>query len=320
MRKRHQVLIAAVVLSVLILGIVGIRNLVAGNGEGVCEMFLANGSMYYTNHKDTLYHYDNTLGKGKIVSKLNIRNAGKVIEDKGYIYYDNGSTIFRRNLSSGVTEKLIAGKNISIHLIVGDRLIYGAAYKASDNGNYSLFEYKMYNLVTGKDEVLFQLSEDFWQFFDGQGNIVIADGSLQDDSGLYAIDLETGIKKKLINTRVSEGYLANGKFYFTSQPLNSLRSLDLNGENLEEIRLPGNNEENFVIHPITGSGDFLYVAVHFLGKYHLVRLDLKTQDATILADGFGAVWELCTDGNTLYIYDTKSPADKKGNITVISLK
>lgn len=316
MRKRRKVLIAVVVLSVLILVIV-VLNVVSGNDEGVCEMFLSNGSMYYTDYKDTLYRYDNTLGKGEIVSKLDIRNAGRVIEDKGYIYYSNGSTIFRKNLVSGATEKIIAGKNIGIHLIAGNRLIYGAAYKAADNGGYSQFEYRIYNLATGKDDLLFKRSEDIWQFFNGQGNIVMADGSLKDDSGLYVIDLETGIKKKLINTRVSEGYLANGKFYYTSQPLNNLRSIDLNSENLEEIPLPGSGEENFVIHPITGSGDFLYAAVRFLGKHHLIRMDIKTQDATILADGLGSVWELCTDGNRLYAYDTKYPADKKGNITVI---
>lgn len=320
MRKRHIILIAIMASAILILGNVGIFSVFSSDDEGVCEMLLSDGSMYYTNYKDTLYRYDNTLGKGKAVSKISIRDGSRVIENNGYIYYGNGSTIFRRSLSSGDTEKLVAGKNIGVYLIVADKLIYSVAYKDADGTFYSQFEYRMYDLMTGRDEVLFSRSETMWHFRDGQGNIVFADSNLKGDSGLYVIELDSGKQKKLTDERVSKGYLANGKFYYTSQPLNGLRSIDLNGKNIENIPLPGNGEGNFFIGEITGFGDSIYIAVHFHGKYQLVRIDIKTQDATILAEGYGSVWELCTDGKTLYAYNTKSPADRKGNITVISLE
>jgi glutamine cyclotransferase len=118
---------------------------------------------------------------------------------------------------------------------------------------------------------------------------------------------------------VHEGYIANGKFYYTSHEKKGLGSIDLNGDDPEEIPLPVMNE-TFFVKRITGFGDFLYVAAYYDGEGHIIRMHLKTHETTILANGFGAIWELCSDGKTLYVYDTKSPADKKGNITVIPLE
>lgn len=320
MRKRHKICITVFILFVIILGVTGVISAFSGDDEGVSEMFLSSGSMYYTNYKDTLYRFDNASGKGEIVSKLNIRDGSRVFENKGYIYYGNGSAIFRRSLGLGDTEKLIVGKNIDINLIVGNRLIYSVAYKDANNRSYSQFEYRTYNLLNGKDEVLFKRSEDMWHFFDGQEDTVIADGALGDDPGLYIIDLGTETRKKLLDVRVSNGYLANGKFYYNSQPLNSLQSIDLDSNNCEVIPLPGSDKGNRVIRPITGSGDFLYVAIHFDGEYHLIRMNITSLDTMILAKGFGSVWRLCTDGKKLYAYETNSPSDKKGNITVIPLE
>ena len=67
-------------------------------------------------------------------------------------------------------------------------------------------------------------------------------------------------------------------------------------------------QENFFVDRITGFGDFLYGAAYFDGENHIIRVDLKTSETTILADGFGGVWRICSDGKTLYAYDTKSPA------------
>jgi len=167
--------------------------------------------------------------------------------------------------------------------------------------------------------VLFKRSDDFWHFLDADENTVIADASLQDDSGLYAIDLATGIKKKLLGLRVHEGYITNGKFYYTSHAEKDLRSIDLNGDDPEEIPLPDMGQENFFVDRITGFGDFLYVAAYLDGENRIIRVDLQTRETTILADGFGRVWRICSDGKTLYAYDTKSPADRKGNITAIPL-
>lgn len=297
---------------------------VFGDDEGVCEMFLSSGSMYYTDYKDTLYRYDYLSGKGEVVSKIEIRNGSQVFEDKGYIYYGNGSAIFRRSLGGGASMQLVTGKNIGVDKVsigaVGSRLVYLIAYKDVNGGGYSEYEYRMYDLVTGKDMVLFERSDDFWHFLDADENTVIADASLQDDSGLYAIDLATGIKKKLLSLRVHEGYIANGRFYYTSHAEKDLRSINLNGDDPEKIPLPDMGQENFFVDRITGFGDFLYVAAYFDGENHIIRVDLKTSETTILADGFGGVWRLCSDGKTLYAYDTKSPADRKGNITVIPLE
>lgn len=349
--KHYKRLIAVTVSFVLIVGTVGafiryesnLQSKSVGDGgipaiefggkggavfvddERVCEMFLSSGSMYYTDHMDTLYCYDNSSGKGEVVSKIEISNGGQVFENKGYIYYGNGSAIFRRSLGGGASVQLVTGKNIgvdkvSIGAVGGSRLVYCIAYKDANGRGFSEFEYRMYDLVTSKDIVLFKRSDDMWHFLDADGNIVIADTNLQNDSGLYAIDLETGIKKKLLSLRVHEGYITNGKFYYTSHAEKDLRSIDLNGDVPEEIPLTDMGQENFFLDRITGFGDFLFVAAYFDGENHIIRVDLKTRETTILADGFGRVWRLCSDGKTLYAYDTKSPADRKGNITVIPLE
>lgn len=83
-------------------------------------------------------------------------------------------------------------------------------------------------------------------FLAADENIIIADASLQDDSGLYSIDLATGITKKLLSLRVHEGYIVNGKFYYTSHEEKGLGSIDLNGDDPEGIPLPGIDETFFV--------------------------------------------------------------------------
>jgi hypothetical protein len=275
--------------------------------------------MYYTDYKDTLYRYDNLYGKGKVVSKLNIRYASQVFEDNGSIYYSNGSAIARKSLSDGSTVQLVKGENISVGMVSGSSLVYASAQRDVNGKGFSEFEYRMYNLLTGEDLVLFKRSNDFWHFLAADENIIIADANLQDDSGLYSIDLATGITKKLLSLRVHEGYIVNGKFYYTSQEEKGLGSVDLNGDDPEGIPLPVMNE-TFFVQRITGFGDFLYFAAYYDGEGHIIRRHLNTHKTTILANGFGAIWDLCSDGRTLYVYDTKSPTDKKGNITVIPLE
>jgi hypothetical protein len=323
--RKHYKRLAVTASFVLFVGIMGIFSTVFDDDEGVCEMFLSGGSMYYTDFKNTLYRYDNSSGKGEVVSKIEIRNGSQAFEDKGYIYYSNDSTIFRRSLGSGDSVELVKGKNIgmnivSIGAVSGDKLLYRIAYKDVDGRGYFETEYRIYDLVTGKDIVLFKRSDDFWHFLYVDQNTVIADASLQEDSGLHAINLETGIKKKLSNMRVAEGFIANRKFYYTSQPLVALLSIDLNGGDPEVVSLPGMGKENFSVTRITGFGDFLYVAARYDGENHIIRVDLKTRATTILADGFGSIWELCTDGKTLYAYDRQSHTDRKGKITVIPLE
>ena len=308
----------------LIVTVISLMMTVTGCGvfsddQRVNEMFVSGGSMYYTNYKDTLYRYDNLSGKGKVVSKLNIRYASQVFEDKGYIYYSNGSAISRKSLSDGSTVRLVKGENISVGMVSGSSLVYASAQRDVNGKGFSEFEYRMYNLLTGEDILLFKRSNDFWHFLAADENILIADASLQDDSGLYSIDLATGTTKKLLSLRVHEGYIVNGKFYYTSQEEKGLGSIDLNGDDPEGIPLPG-IDETFFVKRITGFGDFLYVAAYYDGEGHIIFMHLKTHKTTILANGFGAIWDLCSDGKTLYVYDTKSTTDKKGNITVIPLE
>ncbi|MDQ2087422.1 hypothetical protein RBH29_13400 [Herbivorax sp. ANBcel31] len=76
------------------------------------------------------------------------------------------------------------------------------------------------------------------------------------------------------------------------------------------------NSDCFFIDNITGFGNFLYVATYYNDNNHIISINLKTYDTTILTNGLNRVWKLCTDGETLYAYDSTN----RGRITVIDLK
>ncbi|MDD3364652.1 MAG: hypothetical protein PHZ03_06695 [Syntrophomonas sp.] len=129
----------------------------------------------------------------------------------------------------------------------------------------------------------------------------------------------TRAPKKLLSLRVHEGSIINGKIYYTSHDEKGLWCIGQNGDGKEQIPLPDTNDQSAFVDRITGWGDNLYTAVYLNGENNILQINLQTHQRTKLADGLGRVWRLCTDGKTLYAYDTKSPSDQIGNITVIPL-
>ncbi len=285
----------------------------------VCEMFVSDGSMYYTDFKDNLYRYNSSAKTGQSVSTIEIAKASEVFEDNGYIYYSNGSAIFQHDIAENTSVMLVSGKNIGVNAVRNGILLYTIAYKDDASGCFKEFEYHMYKMTSQKDTVLWARSADFWQILDFNGDIAIADANLKNDSGLFAFNIATRTPKKLLSLRVHEGSIINGRFYYTSHDEKGLWCIGLNGDGKEQIPLPDTNDQSAFVDRITGWGDNLYIAVYFNGENNILQINLQTHQYTKLADGLGRVWRLCTDGKTLYAYDTKSPSDKTGNITEIPL-
>lgn len=290
-----------------------------GTGGKVCDMLLSNGKLYYTDYEDKLFCYDSSQNTGKFISNIEITHGAFFFEEDGYAYYSNGMALFKRSLKDNISKQLLSGKNIGVNAVHDGKLFYSIAYK-DKSGVYTEFEYHIYELSTGNDTLLFDRSGDMWHLLAVDKNIVILDAHLKNDSGLFSIDLTTGIKKKLLNLRVHEGCIINGKFFYTSQDEKGLWTISTAGDKQHKIPIPGESEENFFVDRITGYGNFLYLAAYSNGNNRIISINLQTYDTTILADGLGRVWKLCTDGKSLYAYDTKSPADMEGQITVIDLK
>ena len=294
-------------------------SIAGSSGGDVCEMFLSDGDMYYTDYQNNLYRYNSSVKGGETVSTMEISYASRVFEDIGYIYYSNGSTIFQRNIGKNTSVPLVSGQNIGVNAVRKGLLLYTIAYKDDNSGGFTEFEHHIFDLTSHKDTVLFARSKDSWNFLDFDGETAIADASIKNDSGLFAIDLATRTANKLLDLRVHEGKILNGKFYYTSHDEKGLWCIGLNGDGREPIALPDTNDPSAFVDRITGHGDYLYVADYFDGESHIIQINLQTHQTTILAEGLGPVWKLCTDGKTLYAYDTKSPSDMHGNITVIPL-
>ncbi len=222
----------------------------------VNDMHLSGNTLFYTDNGDKLFNFNKLSNAGKFDSNIEITPGSSFFEDKGYIYYSNGKGIFERNIKDNTSKQILTGRNIWLNAVNNGRIFYHIAFQDSKKGGFNEYEIHMYDLSTGKDIVLFNGSEDmWWHILTVDKNIVIADASLKNDSGLFFIDLTTGTRIKLSNLRVNN---------------------------------------------------------------HIISINLQTYDTTILADGFGRVWKLCTDGKSLYAYDTKSPADMKGEITIIN--
>jgi len=289
-----------------------------GSGGDICEMFLSDGDMYYTDYQDKLLRFNSSAKAGETVSSLEVKSAALVFEDKGFIYYSNGSTIFQNDIGKNTSVPLISGENIGVNAVRNGLLIYGFSYKDT-RGFFTEFEYHIFDLANQKDTVLFARSETLWNFLDFNGDTAIADASIKDDSGLFAIDMTTRTTNKLLDLRVHEGKIINGIFYYTSHDEQGLWRIALNGDGMAQIPLPAANDPSTFVDRITGYGDYLYVADYFNGENHIIQVNLQTHQTAVIADGLGRVWKLCTDGKTLYAYDTKSPSDKHGNITVIPL-
>lgn len=290
-----------------------------GTGGQVCDMLLSNGKLYYTDYEDKLFCYDNLLKTGEFISNIEIAHGASFFEENGYTYYSNGTALFKRSLKENVSKQLLSGKNISVDAVNDGRLFYSISYK-DESGGFTEFESHIYDLSTGNDTLLFDRSGDMWFLLAVDKNIILADANLKNDYGLFSIDLATGKRKKLSNLRVHEGCMINGKFFYTSQDEKGLWTISTNEDKQHKIPIPGESEENFFVDRISGYGNFLYIAAYFNGNNHIISINLQTYDTTTLAEGFGRIWKLCTDGKTLYAYDTKSPADMNGQITVIDLK
>ncbi len=292
---------------------------IGGSGGDVCEMFLSGGSMYYTDYQDKLYRFNSPTKAGETVSTLEISYASRVFEDRGFIYYSNASTIFQRDIGKNTSVPLVSGKNIGVNAVRNGLLLYTLAFKDDTSGGFTEFEYHIFDLASHKDEVLFARSKDSWNFLDFDGETAVADAFTRNDSGLFAIDMATRTPKKLLNLSVHEGKILNGIFYYTSHDEPGLWRIGLNGNGMSQIPVPDTNDPSAFVDRITGYGDYLYVADCFNGENNIIQINLQTHQTTILAEGLGSVWKLCTDGKTLYAYDTKSPADMHGDITVIPL-
>jgi len=295
-----------------------------GMGGKVCDMILYNGKLFYTDFENKLFYYDNSSNTGKLLSDMEITPGSSIFEDGGYIYYSNGTAIFERSLKDNNFKQILSCDSNSINGIMGinavqdGRIFYTISYRNKD-GVFPEAEYRIYDLSTGNDSLLFERSKDFIHILAVDKNIIIADSSFENDSGLFYIDLASGEKKKLLDLSVHEGCLINGIFYYTSQDENGLWSISLKEGIPKKITIPGENEDNFFVDRICGFGDFLYIAAYYNGENHIMSIDLKTFDTTILAQGFGRVWKLCSDGKTLYAYDTKLHVDNEGQITEIKL-
>jgi len=294
-------------------------NVFTGGAGKVCSMFLSDKKLFYTNDKNDLFYYDKSIKKEEFISNIEIESGGLVFEEDGFIYYGNGNAIFKRNLKDNTSQQLLSSKNIWLDEVKKGRLFYHIAYKHSLKEVYTEFEYRIYDISTGNDIQLFKRSSDNWDLFDVENNIIIADASLENDSGLFFVDIITGTKKKLLNIRVNEGYLTDNKFFCSSDDDKGLWVISTKEEKNYKIALPGEEKEGFFIDRITGFDDFLYIAAYYEESNKIIKLNLQTYDTSIIADGFGRVWDLCTDGNVVYAYDTKSPFDM-GQITVIDIK
>ncbi len=288
-------------------------------GGKVSDMHLSDGKLFYTNHEGKLFCYDQSLKTGKLISDIEISQGASFFEQDGYIYYGNGNAIFKRSLKDNVPLKLLSGENIWIDGINDGRLFYHISYKDAVNGGFTQSEIHMYELSTGNDRLIFNRSEGMWRLLAFDGDTIIADANLKGDSGIFSIDISTGTRKKISNLRVNQGCIINGEFYYTPDDMRSLWALYLNKGKQHKIKVPGMNKENFFVDNFTGFGDFLYVAVYYNNNSHIIKVNLKTFDTEMLAKGFGRVWRLCTDGKALYAYDSKSPEDVEGKITVIDL-
>ena len=294
-------------------------SMAGGSGGDVCEMFLSDGDMYYTDYQNNLYRYNSPTKAGETVSTLEISYASRVFEDRGFIYYSNGSTIFQRDIGKNTSVPLVSGKNIGVNAVRNGLLIYTLAFKDNTSGGFTEFEYHIFDLVSHKDEVLWARSKDSWNFLDFNGETAVADAFTRNDSGLFAIDMATQTPKKLLNLSVHEGKIMNGIFYYTSHVEPGLWSIGLHGDGLAQIPLPSKNDPSAFVERITGYGNYLYVADCFGGENHIIQINLQTHQTAVIIEGLGPVWKLCTDGKTLYTYDTKSPSDMHGTITVIPL-
>ncbi|KNY28570.1 DUF5050 domain-containing protein [Pseudobacteroides cellulosolvens] len=305
------------------------RSVGSENGNGIIrsggiagkvnDMHLSGSTLFYTNHGDKLFYFDKLSNAGKFVANIEITPGSSFFEEKGYIYYSNGKGIFERSLKDNISKQLLTGKNIWLNTVNNGKLFYYIAFEDSKKGGFNEYEIHIYDLSTGKDIVLFNGCEDmWWHILTVDKNIVIADASMKNDSGLFFIDIATGTRRKLSNLRVHEGCFLNGKYYYTSQEDKGLWGVNLNTGKQEKIPIPGMNKTNFFVDRITGFGNYLYIAAYYNDNNHIISVNLQTHDTTILADGFGRVWKLCTDGKSIYAYDTKSPADMKGEITIMN--
>ena len=285
-------------------------------GNKIYNMFLSNNKLYYQKSGKILYEYNRSTGKSKIASTLNIKSGSQIFENKGYIYYSNGNTIYQKLLVNDSPKKLVKGKGIWVDIVNDDKLIYHKAYK-DNNGGFSEFEHRIYDLKTGKDSLLFKPSKDFWHFLALSGNKVIADGYLQDDYGIYSIDLVSKTYKKLSNMRSEpiDVSIVNDTMYFVSK---GLWSVKMNGDKLEEIPLPAMANKEFMITSVAGYGDTLYVSTACEDKNNLMSLDLKTGKSSVLTEEPNRIWHIRTDGKILYY--SLTPIDQSdGQVKSISL-
>ena len=291
-----------------------------GTASGnVCDMILSNSKLFYTNYENKLFYYDNSLKTGKLFSNIENSHGSPLFEEGGYIYYSNGKSIFKRHLKDNTSKQLLMGENISVNAVHDGKLFYSISYKENDSA-FTESEHHIYDLSTNNDSILFDRSKDFFYLLAVDKNTIIADAYLKNDSGLFYIDLVSREKKKLLNIRVHEGCIINENFYYTSHDEKGLWAITTNEGKQRKIPITMDSEEDFFVDRITGYGDFLYIAAYYNGENHIVSIDLQTYDTNILVSGLGRVWNLCTDGQTLYSYDTKSPTDMEGQITVINLE
>ena len=330
--KKYILIGASFLLIVSLLGIWGKFSIFStdkdscggtGNVSSINEMFLSNGNLYYTKSGRTLYQYNNSTGKSKIASIINKTSGSTVFENKGYIYYSNGKIIYQKSLYNGKTKKIAKGKNIGVTMVCNDKLFYSIAYKDSDGKGYSQFEYHIYDLDTGKDNVLFKRCKEMWYPLATDGINLIADGYLENDSGIFVIDLSSKTRKKLSDMRADpvKGCIINDTFYFSSK---GLWSVKLNGDKLEKIPLPEIDDKTFMITGISGFGSTLYVAASYGTspydeKNSITAFDLQTGKTNILVNAPKRIYNLCTDGKNLYFYCASLYGDKEGYIKTIPL-
>lgn len=298
--------------------------------SGACSMFLYYGKLYYTDFEKGLYQFNGPMGKGEKLCEIDIAPGSYAFQYNGNIYFSSSSAIYERSIKDGTTRKLLAGEYLGVNAVGGGRLYYTIGYKEPNIQGFTEYEYHIYDLSNGKDDVLFKKSYDQWLIQGIDEQTIVADAYMQsvrdgqyeqNDFGIFKIDPLSGSYSKISAMRSIDGCISGGRFYFIPA-INEkgLWGADLDGSNTVQVKLYGMDKPDYMVTSVTNCGDILYAGTHFDGGNHVVSYNLKTGETNVLTDTSSRICKLITDGSALYVYEAEYPYVEAGNIILIPIK